>query len=144
MGFALRDFANLRAPGIRSAVRAATALALLAACGTARSEPVADYEVTTGLICDTPQQVERFIALFDGQDAGKAVKVVNSEAHNPSACAIASLAFIRGKNVETISRRDNAYTIVHILVFGIATEDGIRPIQPAVYFTTFAVREFGI
>jgi hypothetical protein len=127
---------------IRFAACIAIALAVLMAGRAARAEAFTDYEVATGPLCDTRQQMERFIALFDGDDTAQAIKAVNAEAHDPSACTVASIAFVRGKEIGTVHDRDYAYTIVHILVLGVVTEEGVRPVPPSAFFTLFAVREF--
>jgi hypothetical protein len=139
MGFVNSALANLR-----FTVRVAMALASLLTCQAGRAEGFTDYEVATSLVCETPQQVERFIALFNGDDTAQAIKAVNAEAHDSSACAVASLAFVRGKEARTVRDRDYAYTIVHILVLGVVTDEGVRPIDPSAFFTMFAVKEYGV
>jgi hypothetical protein len=138
------SFVNKGLGTIARAVGGALALSILVAGQAARAEDFTDYEVATSLVCDTPQQVERFITLFKGDDTAQAVKAVNAEARDPSACTVASLAFVRGKEAGTIHQRDQAYTIVHILVLGVVTDDGIRAIPPSAHFTLFAVREFAV
>jgi hypothetical protein len=50
------------------AARVAPLFALLAApfCVPAHAADAADYEVASSLVCDTQEQVERFVALFAG------------------------------------------------------------------------------
>jgi hypothetical protein len=102
-----------------------------------------DYEVGASLVCDTQGQVERFVALFSG-DTQSALRVVNAEAHDPSACAIVNVAFVRGTKIGMARRGDSAFEIVRILVVGIETENGINPLRPAVYFSAFGVTEYGV
>ena len=68
------------------AARLALLFALLAAPFCVPSQ-AADYEVAPSLVCDTQEQVERFVALFAG-DAQAAIRVVNAEQKNPTACAM--------------------------------------------------------
>jgi hypothetical protein len=132
---------------IRLAPRFVPLLALLAAplCDPAQASDrqASDYEVGTSLVCDTQEQVERFVALFAG-DVQSAIRVVNAEEHNPSACAIANVAYMRGTQVGMARHGDNAFEIVRILVLGIETEDGISPVRPAVYFSPFGVKEYAV
>jgi hypothetical protein len=74
------------------ATRLVPLIALFAApfCAAAQTP---DYEVGPSLVCDTQGQVERFVALFSG-DAQAAVRTVNAEAEDPSACAIMNVAFM--------------------------------------------------
>jgi len=117
-------------------------LALLAApfCVPAQAS---DYEVGATLVCDTQGQVERFAALFRG-DAQAAIRVINAEEANPNACAIMNVAYLRGMQVGMARHGENAFEIVHILVVGVETRDGILPVRPAAYFSLFEVKEYAV
>jgi hypothetical protein len=117
-------------------------LTLLAAslCGPTQA---ADYEVGTSLVCDTQTQVERFVTLFTG-DAQSAIATVNAEEHNPTACALADVAYVRGSRIEMARRGDRAFEIVRILVVGIDTPAGIQAVRPAAYFSLFGVKEYAV
>ena len=117
-------------------------MALLAApfCAPAQAS---DYEVGASLVCDTQGQVERFVALFSG-DAQAAIRMVNAEEANPNACAIMNVAYMRGTQVGMARHGENTFEIVHILVVGVETGDGILPVRPAAYFSLFEVREYGV
>jgi hypothetical protein len=116
-------------------------LTLLAAlCAPARA---ADYEVGTSLFCDTREQAERFVALFKG-DAEAAVVAVNDEEQDPTACALMSVAYLRGSQIAMARHGDDAFEIVRILVVGIATDSGVKPVRPAAYFSLFGVKEYSI
>ena len=101
----------------------------------------AGYEVGQSLVCDTLEQVELFADLFSG-DAQSAIRVVNEAEHNPSACGIVNVAFMRGDKHGMIRHSDSTFEIVHILVVGVETERGLRPVRPAAYFTLFEVTEY--
>jgi hypothetical protein len=124
------------------ATRLVPLIALLAApyCAAAQTP---DYEVGASLVCDTQGQVERFVALFSG-DAQAAISVVNAEAKDPTACAIMHVAYMRGAQLGTARHGDNAFGIIRILVVGIETQDGIRPVRPAAYFSLFGVTEYAV
>jgi len=102
-----------------------------------------DYEIGASLVCDTQAQVERFVALFTG-DAQAAIRVVNAEEQNPSACAIVNVAYRRGTSIGTARHGDSAFEIVRILVVGIETDNGIRPVRPAAYFSLFGIKEYAV
>ena len=99
--------------------------------------------VGEALICDTQAQAERFVALFHG-DAPAAIGVVNAEQHDPSACAIVNVAYVRGPSLGTARNHDDAFQIVRILVVGVASENAIRTVRPAAYFTLRRVKEFAV
>jgi len=102
-----------------------------------------DYEVGASLVCDTQAQVERFVSLFSG-DANAAIRVVNAEEQNPSACAMVKVAYMRGPQITMARHGDNAFEIARILVVGVETDDGIQAVRPAVYFSLFGVKEYAI
>jgi hypothetical protein len=87
--------------------------------------------------------VERYVALFKGK-AQSAIAEVNNEEQNPDACGLAAVAFIRGPQITTARNRESAFRIVRILVVGMHTPAGIRPVQPAAYFTVFEVVEYDV
>jgi hypothetical protein len=102
-----------------------------------------NYEVGTSLFCDTQAQAERFVALFTG-DAQSAIRVVNAEEQNPSACAIMNVAYMRGTQIGMARHGDSAFEIVRILVVGIDTGNGVLPVRPSVYFSLFSVKEYAV
>ena len=124
------------------ATRGLLLLGLLAAllCTPAQA---ADYEVGTSIVCDTQAQMERFVTLFAG-DAQSAIDTVNAGEHNPTACALANVAYLRGSRIEMVRHADRAFEIVRILVVGIDTAAGIHAVQPAAYFSLFGVKEYAV
>jgi hypothetical protein len=99
-----------------------------------------DIEVSTALVCDTQQQVERFLALLQS-GAESALAAVNAEEKDPTACAEVNLAYVRGARLATVRTRDEAYAIVEILAIGVATENGVRAIAPVIYISLFEIDE---
>jgi hypothetical protein len=135
---------------MRLSKRIVTLVALLAtSAAVAVSSPVraddqaVDYEVGKALICDTQAQAERFVASFHG-DAPAAIGVVNAEEHDPAACAIVNVAYVRGPSLGTARNRDDAFEIVRILVIGVEAENAMRPVRPAAYFSLLRVKEFAV
>jgi hypothetical protein len=127
---------------IMFATRLLPLLAVLAAplCSPAQA---ADYEVGSSLVCDTQSQVERYVALFSG-DAQGAIDAVNAEQHNPTACALVNVAYLRGSHIGVARNGDSAFEIVRILVVGIDTAAGIQAVQPAAYFSLIGVKEYAV
>ena len=99
-----------------------------------------EVEVATGVICNTQKQIERFVALNDA-DTRTTIQAINAEEQDPTACAVASLAYVRGSKAASIRKNDTTYQIVPILVVGVVTPEGVRGIAPAVYFSLFRVEE---
>jgi hypothetical protein len=122
----------------------ATSLAIAVSCPVRAADVRSvDYEVGKALICDTKAHAERFVALFNG-DAPTAIGVVNAELRDAKACTIANVAYVRGPSLGTARNRDSAFDIVRILVVGVASENAIRTVRPAAYFTLLRVKEFAV
>jgi hypothetical protein len=116
------------------------ALLSLLLSGPARAQ---EYEHDTAVLCDSQKQVERYVALFNGEEQS-AVDAVNAEEQNPTACRLATVAFMRGPELGLARNKENAFQIVRILVVGMDTPTGTRPVQPAAYFTAFEVVEYDV
>jgi hypothetical protein len=102
-----------------------------------------EVEVGTSLICDTQEQVERFITLYDG-DAQSTANSVNVAEHNPTACAVTTMAYVRGRQLARARNKDTTFQIVPILVLGVVSEEGVESVTPAPFFSVFEVEEIGI
>ncbi len=98
-----------------------------------------DVEYDTGAICDTQNQAQRLATLLD--DDEQAIAMVNAEEENPSACAVETVAFVRGANLGTVRSKAGAFAIVEILVVGVNLESGFRGIAPSVYFMLVKIDE---
>lgn len=99
-----------------------------------------DISVGVTLACDTAAQVESFVAKFDG-DAKAAIEAVNDEENKANACIVAALGFIKGKSLQTVRNRDNAYEVTEILVVGAVTGQGFVLVQPVRWFTAVQLPE---
>jgi hypothetical protein len=95
------------------------------------------------VVCDTQQQVERYVALYHG-DEHAAVRAVNRAENDPTACGVASAVFVRGSQTATARTESMTFKIVRILVLGLDSDDGFRPVHPAPYFTAFGVTEYRV
>jgi hypothetical protein len=102
-----------------------------------------EVEVGTSLICDTQEQVERFVTLYDG-DVQSTANIVNAAEHNPTACAVSTTAYVRGHQLARARNKDTTFQIVPILVLGVVSEDGVESVTPAPFFSVFEVEEIGI
>jgi hypothetical protein len=113
------------------------AMLYLVLCFSAQAHKI---EVGTGIFCDTQKQVERVVALFEG-DMEAAVDAVNAEENNPSACVAGTIAYIRGAEIATARTNTGTFQIVQVLVVGILTKAGIRPVVPAAFFSVEQIEE---
>ena len=93
-----------------------------------------DIYVGTAPVCDTQQQMERFVKVFDG-DAQTAVTAVNTEVNDPTACVIVTMAYVLKSPLATIRSNNATFQIVPVLVLGVVTSDGVQAIEPAQFFS---------
>jgi hypothetical protein len=103
-----------------------------------------EVELGPSLICKTEKQVERFIALYDG-DTQAAIDAVNTELQDPAACGVVNTAHVRGRQLATARNKDIAFGVVEIMVLGIVDEEGsVESVTPAVFYSLFAIEEIEI
>jgi hypothetical protein len=102
-----------------------------------------EVEVGTSLICDTQEQVERFVALYDG-DAQSTANSVNAAEHNPTACAVTTMAYVRGRQLARARSKGATFQIVPILVLGVVSGEAVESVTPAPFFSVFEIEEIGI
>jgi hypothetical protein len=117
------------------------ALPMLLLAAPAQAHKIeAEIETGSGVICDTREQAQHVALLLD-DDAQAAIGTVNAEAHNATACALATVAYVRGAKAATARSKAGTFEIVEVLVVGIATPRGLEQASPALYFTLFKVEE---
>jgi hypothetical protein len=62
--------------------------------GAPETQDPQQFDIGRGVVCDSPQQLVRFVALRDnGQEAPTALQTVNDEARNASACSMVMVMF---------------------------------------------------
>jgi hypothetical protein len=54
------------------------------------------------------------------------------------------VAYMRGPELAMARNKESAFQVVRILVVGVNTPTGIRPVQPTAYFTVFEVVEYDV
>lgn len=104
-------------------LRSALFVLLLCLPARAAEQAEAQADIGLGLICDTTEQIDRFVALRNnGRTTQGAVQSVNDEAHNPQACGIALIAFAERDSVgkKTIQGKDVSVLEITVL----AVSDG--------------------
>jgi hypothetical protein len=70
-----------------------------------------------------------------------AIAVVNAEEGNPSACAVETVAFVRGASPAIVRNKDDAYAVVEILVVGVDLGNGLSSVAPSAYFMLVKIDE---
>jgi hypothetical protein len=115
-----------------------------------------NVQIGTALVCDTQQQVERFVALFDG-DVQRALRAVNDEQKQTKqtkpkltkqttdktrhACDVATIAYVMGPEVSTARSTGGTFRIVRVVVLGVLTEQGLQASEPTPFYSAAQVAE---
>ena len=102
-----------------------------------------ETEIGTGLVCDTQEQVEQFVSLYDG-DASATAKRVNDAEGDPTACAVTAMAFVRGRPLAKARHKDTTFQIVPILVLGVVTNSGVESVTPSEFFSAIEIEEIEV
>jgi hypothetical protein len=125
-------------PLIRRALPLVALLGIL--CAPAKA---ADVEVGEGPICDTQMQAEQLASLYP-RDTDSAIREINAEANNSSACEIANVAYLRSAPLATVRTKDATFHVVKVLIIGIVTAKGVEAADPVVYYSLFKVDEWAV
>ena len=99
-----------------------------------------DIEYDTGAICHTQKQAERLAMLLDGNEH-TAIAMLNGEERDPSACAVETVAFVRGASVATARSKAETFAVVEILVVGVDLGSGLSSVAPGAYFMLVKIDE---
>ena len=91
----------------------------------------------TGIVCDTPDQVQRFAVLGAKPEA---IKTINDGAAK-AVCALTTVRYIRGREVSRVRSSDHAYQVVEILLIEVQVHGQWGAITPEVQYTLFPLHE---
>jgi hypothetical protein len=122
---------------VARALRRGLLLAALLSCAPALAQ---EFEIGSGVVCDRIEQAERYIALFNG-NTDETLTQINTEANSNDACAVVSVAFVRGRKVSKVTNDQGTFEVVRILIVGLTTRNGIQSTSPFVQFTLFKIDE---
>ena len=93
-------------------------------------------EVGVGLVCNSEQQVQRYLSLHAQDRAPETtLKLVNTESQDPNACSIAAVAFIRGKEGATVPAPGGQMKITEIRILAAQTPFGWQRVTGLVQYT---------
>jgi len=99
-----------------------------------------EIKIDTRLVCNTQHEAFRFVKLYSG-DAEAALRTVNAEESDPTACDIIPVLYFVGPRLGSAKTGNKTFNIVKILVIGVVTTDGVRTVLPTEYFSALAVDE---
>lgn len=93
-----------------------------------------------GIICNTSEQALRFIALRnEGSETVQAIKLVNREADNPTACGAAIIAFRIDEEANQERMNGQRVRVVKVVVSAINTGSQWTPVPDIVQYALLAL-----
>jgi hypothetical protein len=93
------------------------------------------------IICDTPVQIERFIALSNsGVEMESALQKVNDEVRNPTACGIALVMFTHGQARDHKVMQGKSIDIVEITIHAFGDGQRWTPVPATQQYTVLATQ----
>ena len=93
-------------------------------------------EVGVGLICNSAAQVERYLTLHVKDESPvAAIQLVNAEAQDPNACALAAIAFVRGEQGKTLPAPGGQMKITQVMILATQTRAGWQRVPPILQYT---------
>jgi hypothetical protein len=102
------------------------------------AQPREKVEIGQGLICDTSQQVERYVALRgNGTETNVALRTVNDEAH-VAACSVAQVMFTPGERLGGLTVQGRLLSIMQINVHAFVNGPVWMKIPATVRYTVTA------
>ena len=102
-----------------------------------------EITVGAGLLCDHPEELERYFALYHKGDSAKAlIDRINHEA-GQSACEMVTVAYVPGEKIKTIPIDNGFGAIVKVAIVGVYTGDQWLATQPIEQFMIVSVEDRG-
>lgn len=118
---------------LRGSILAGLALLAMANASLAADSDSAP-RFSSGLICDTREQAERFVLVLR-DNVEKALGTVNAEAGSPDACMVATYGFVPGQTVSEVERDGRIVNVIEVRVLAVATTNGVQLIEPKIYYS---------
>ena len=117
-------------------------LSLFAAVG-AKAGDVASQNVQAArmVICSSAEKAQRFAAQHQDVQAAIAKDETKDASGAASACLVAGIAYISGKQMDRVRARTRFTQVTEIMIVGVATPYGMLAIEPSVVYTLLKVDE---
>lgn len=115
---------------------AATGLCALLTLAPTQQGGAQAIENGVGVVCDSPQQVEQFIA--SRTDTKGAIDEINAQSQSV-VCALVDAAFLVGAVVGEASNDKGTWQIRRILIVGLIIGRVTTPVQPYEKYTAFII-----
>ena len=121
---------------INRSVLAAAGMTMQVVFSALRGAAAQNIENGVGVVCETPSQVEEFIALQT--DIRSAVEQINAESKS-QVCEVLNVAFLVGAVVAQSVNDKGTWQIRKILIVGLVIGGNVSPVQPYQKYSAFIV-----
>jgi hypothetical protein len=109
---------------------------LMISCLPLKAQEQQSMDIGHGVICDTREQVERYVALRgNGKDTAVALQTVNYEAHDARACNVALVMFTEPKPIAAQVINGRQVSIVQITVHAFGNGSAWKQVRAIVQYT---------
>ena len=98
---------------------------------------IGGVQVGVGVICDSSEQVERYLTAKKVTSVELAIDVVNRDANDQQACGMAMIAFMPGDRTGDVNMTDGTMHVTRITIVAVATDNGWFRIPNTVQYTAF-------
>jgi hypothetical protein len=111
---------------------------LMLSCVPSKAQEQA-MDVGGGVICNTAQQVERFVALqSDGREADAALQTVNDEVRDAKACSFAFVMFSGERPIVQLAVKGKPVSILEITVHAFGNGSAWTQVPAIIQYTVVA------
>ena len=100
-------------------------------------------QVGQGIVCDTAELAEKFVAFTDSATLEQALIEVNLEAKYPTACMMMQFAFIGGTEIATHHAKVGTIRIIEVIMVAMRTAKGFERTPPTSQFVLVLIPSQG-
>ncbi len=93
--------------------------------------------VGIGVVCNSSQQVARYLAAKKDTTIEHAIQVVNREEDDTSACGMAMVAFEVGERIGDVDVPNGIMHVTQITIKAVATDAGWQRVPGTLQYTAF-------
>ena len=114
---------------------------LVCAHRDARAQEQNNLTFGHGIICDTSQQIQRYLTLYKNDTSpAMAADTVNTETKSPHGCGMAQVAFIPGDELGSVSVSGGMMRMLRITVYAMRSDSGWVRVSPTPQYTAIFIK----
>jgi hypothetical protein len=103
-------------------------------CGIVFRAEAQDIQVSSGVVCDTAEQIKMFGSLIDEAGSQQAMESVNEDAKDPIACVPATVAYFVVERGEVVKAEGKYWAVTKITVVGAVSGGRMQQFPPKDFY----------